>query len=181
MTVHLDPNDVVRVLAVGISLLGLLGCEKEKPPAKVDPPAASVHAAPPSAGPAVKVEIPELAIRAGTATKVKVEWSSPTGTAVNEDAPFRVRWNRSDGLADAPADVKATGSHATDGFTVQVLPTPGAPNAVLTGEIDLVVCDVATHSVCIPVKRSLELGFVVVKDGPTEAKVTIPLPQAKGG
>ncbi len=175
-----DPNDVVRVLAVGLSLFGLLGCEKEKPLVRVDPPAPSVRAVA-SAGPAVKVEIPELAIRAGTTTTVKVAWSSPAGTAVNEDAPFRVRWNRSDGLADAPADVKATGSHAMDGFTVQVAPTPGTPNAVLTGEIDLVVCDVATHAVCVPVKRSLELGFVVVKDGPTEAKVTIPLPQAKGG
>jgi hypothetical protein len=165
------------------ALLGvfLVGCKDERtniapavtPPAPV---ASSVKAAPP-----VKVELPELAIRAGATSRVKVVWSSPPGTAVNEDAPFRVRWNRSDGIVDAPADVKGTGSRAADGFTLDVTPTPGAPNAVLTGEIDLVVCDVQTHAVCLPVKRSLELGFVVVKDGPSEAKVTIPLPQAKGG
>lgn len=178
-------------LLLGLLLLVTAGCKDEPggagggaPREKKDAPTPAKSAAPAPvakvAAAAVKVEIPELAIRAGGTSKVRVSWSSPAGTAVNEEAPFRVRWNRSDGITDAPSDVKATGSHAKDGFTVDVTPTPGAPNAVLTGEIDLVVCDVETHAVCLPVKRSLELGFVVVKNGPEEAKVTIPLPQAKG-
>ncbi len=170
------------VLAALLTLaLGLLACKDEKKSVAPPPSPPVVLGAAPKPAPPLKVEIPELAIRAGATSKVKVVWSSPAGTAVNEDAPFRVRWNRSDGISDAPADVKGTGGRAKDGFTVDVTPTPGAPNAVLAGEIDLVVCDVQAHAVCLPVKRSLELGFVVVKDGPSEAKVTIPLPQAKGG
>lgn len=170
-----------------VLLVSAAGCEK-KGGAKADagaasPAASTVVAAPASSAraPLVEVEIPELPIRAGATSKVRVEWSAPAGTAVNDDAPFRVRWNRSDGIADAPADVRATGSRAREGFTVEVTPTPGAPNAVLAGEIDLVVCDVETHAVCLPVRRRLELGFVVVKDGPVEARVTIPLPHARGG
>lgn len=129
--------------------------------------------------PIEKVEIPEVPIRADAQTVVNVGWSAPPGTAVNDDAPFRVRWNRSDGLAEAPHDVKSTGSAVKNGFTVTVKPMPGAPNATLGGEVDLVICDVATHAVCVPVKRALELGFMVGRDAPAQARVSIPLPQAK--
>ena len=166
-------------LVLAVALGALAGCREEKKAEAAPPSAAPVAKAAPQVS--AKVEIPELAIRAGGTSKVRVVWSQPEGTAVNEEAPFRVRWNRSDGIASPPEDVRGTGSRAKEGFTVDVTPTAGAPNAVLTGEIDLVVCDVKTHAVCLPVKRSLELGFVVVKDGPGEAKVTVPLPQAKGG
>jgi thiol-disulfide isomerase/thioredoxin/sugar lactone lactonase YvrE len=129
--------------------------------------------------PIEKVEIPEVRVRPDGPTKVLVTWSAPPGTGVNEDAPFRVRWNRSDGLVDVPSDVKSAGRAVKDGFSVSVRPMAGAPNASLTGEIDLVICDVATHSICVPVRRSLELGFISVKDASPEAKVTVPLPQAK--
>lgn len=131
------------------------------------------------AAPVEKVEIPEVRIRPDAPTVVRVAWSAPQGTAVNDDAPFRVRWNRSDGLAEAPSDVKSTGSAVKDGFSVKVQPMAGAPNATLAGEIDLVICDVATHSVCVPVKRNVELGFMAVKDAAPEARIAIPLPQAK--
>ncbi len=169
-----------RLALFALSSVFVVACHEEK---KESAPPAVVSAAPVARAAAapLKVEIPELAIRADGTSKVRVVWSAPDGTAVNEEAPFRVRWNRSDGLADAPSDVKGTGSRAKDGFLVDITPTPGTPNAVLTGEIDLVVCDVATHAVCLPVKRSVELGFVVTKGGPSEARVTIPLPQAKGG
>jgi hypothetical protein len=45
--------------------------------------------------------------------------------------------------------------------------------------IDLVVCDVATHAVCIPVRRKIEIEFVVNKSAPSETTVTVDLPQAK--
>lgn len=126
-----------------------------------------------------KVEFPEVPIRAGTTTTVKVAWKSPPGTGVNEEAPFRVRWNRSDALAEAPADVKATGTSARDGFHIAVKPLDGAPNATLGGVIDLVVCDVATHAVCVPVRRKVEIEFVVGKSAAAETTVTVDLPQAK--
>lgn len=131
------------------------------------------------AGPPETVEVPEVRVKKDGETTVKVTWGTPKNTAVNDDAPFRVRWNRSDGLAEAPNDVKSTGSAVKNGFSVKVQPMPNAPNATLTGEINIVVCDSATHSVCLPVRRNVELGFVVVKDAATEATVSIPLPEAR--
>lgn len=126
-----------------------------------------------------KVEVPEVRIRPDGPTQVRVAWKAPPGTAVNDDAPFKVRWNRSDGLVEAPSDVKSTGSKVKDGFSVTVKPMAGAPVATLAGEIDIVICDAATHSVCVPVKRSLELGFMAVKGASADARVEVPLPEAK--
>ena len=126
-----------------------------------------------------KVEFPEVHIRPGAETKVRVVWRSPAGTGVNEEAPFKVRWSHSDALADAPADVKATGTSAREGFDIQVKPLAGTPNATLSGVIDLVVCDMATHAVCVPVRRKIEIEFVVDKAAPAETTVTVDLPQAK--
>ena len=90
-----------------------------------------------------------------------------------------MRWNRSDALAEAPTDVKATGTAARNGFDIAVKPLAGAPNATLGGVIDLVVCDVKTHSVCVPVRRAVDIEFVVGQGAPAETTVTIPLPQAR--
>jgi hypothetical protein len=142
--------------------------------------AASATADDAGAGPQfARVEFPEVHIRPGVETKVRVAWRSPPGTGVNEEAPFKVRWSHSDALADAPADVKATGTSAREGFDIQVKPLAGTPNATLTGTIDLVVCDMATHAVCVPVRRKIEIEFVVNKAAPAETTVTVDLPQAK--
>ena len=162
--------------------LALAACEKSAPPAIVDKPAVpmpAVAAPAPRAVQQAKVEFPEVPIRAGATTTVRVAWKTPEGTGINEDAPFRVRWNRSDALAEAPADVKATGTTARNGFDIAVKPLAGAPNATLGGVIDLVVCDVQNHSVCLPVRRAVEIEFVVGKAALAETTVTIPLPQAR--
>jgi hypothetical protein len=165
----------------------LLGCEKKSDPPVVTTKGALSASASASAlaiidagtTPLETVEVPEVRVRPDASTTVRVGWVTPKGTAVNDDAPFRVRWNRSDGLADAPSDVKSTGSAVKDGFRIKVRPMSGAPNASLTGEIHIVVCDSATHSICVPVRRSVELGFVVAKDAAEEANVSIPLPEAR--
>ena len=90
-----------------------------------------------------------------------------------------MRWNRSEGLVEAPADVKSTGSAVKDGFSISVNPMKGAKAATLDGEVDIVICDSATHAVCVPVKRSLELGFMTIKGAAPEARVEVPLPEAK--
>ena len=177
-----------RVLLSSFVILLSSACERNSAPAPV-PEAAPLKAAVAvaSAEPSTeghlrefaKVEFPEVPIRAGTTTTVKVAWKSPPGTSVNEDAPFRVRWNRSDALAEAPSDVKATGTSARDGFSIVVKPLAGAPNATLGGVIDLVVCDAATHAVCIPVRRKVDIEFVVGKAAAAETTVTVDLPQAK--
>jgi hypothetical protein len=167
-------------------LLGVLAACDRKPAASGEPnetraaaPNAPVASAPLPEPKTEKVEVPEVRVRTDDDTTVRVTWVTPQGTAVNDEAPFRVRWNRSDGLADAPNDVKSTGSAIKDGFRVKVRPMAGAPNATLAGEINIVVCDSLTHSVCVPVRRSLELGFVAAKDAAPEATVSIPLPAAK--
>ena len=175
------------VLFVG-SAAGIVGCERKTTPSAdgVDTQAVQVDAGtaaqvPVPAGSAVteKVEVPEVRIRADGETTVRVTWITPKGTTVNDEAPFRVRWNRSDGLAEAPTDVKATGSSVKDGFTVKVRPMSGAPNPTLGGEINIVVCDDVTHSVCVPVRRSVELGFIAAKDATDQTTVSIPLPAAR--
>lgn len=173
-------------------VLASTGCErKAAPPAPLAPSAVAPAPAEGKGGTKgargegenhrqfAKVEFPEVPIRAGTTTTVNVSWKTPEGTGVNEDAPFRVRWNQSDALAEAPADVKATGTAARDGFRIAVKPLDGAPNATLGGVIDLVVCDVATHAVCVPVRRKVEIEFVVGKAAAAETTVTVDLPQAK--
>lgn len=184
---------MLRLASLTLVLLVTVGCEKEKakpdiaqPPsssAPVGSASASARGAPTGATSAspnfAKVEFPEVPIKAGATTTVHVKWKAPEGTGVNEDAPFKVRWNKSDALAEAPVDVKATGSAARDGFEIKVRPLDGAPNATLGGVIDLVVCDVETHLVCVPVKRSIDIEFVVGKSHGAETSVTVPLPQAR--
>jgi hypothetical protein len=177
----------LRLLAITIAGIVASGCEKSAPAPSKDatPPRGSAPAATPvavvDAGLRVleRVEIPEVRIRPSEPTTVQVTWTTPKGTAVNDEAPFRVRWNRSDGLVEAPSDVKSTGNAIKNGFPVKVQPMPGTPNATLDGEINIVVCDDITHALCVPVKRSVSLGFVVVKDAAPEARVAIPLPAAK--
>jgi hypothetical protein len=169
-------------IACAAAALALTACDKKKddapPPSgsATGPLARAADAGPPKLE---KVEVPEVRIKPGATTSVKVTWITPAGTGVNDDAPFHVRWNRSDGLMEAPADVKATGAQVKNGFSVKVQPMAGAPNATLSGEINIVVCDDATHSVCVPVRRAVELGFVAAKDAASEATVAIPLPAAK--
>jgi hypothetical protein len=186
----------VRSLSFSVALALVasigLGCGRKPPPppepaapsatlaARGGPGAASATDDAGAAHPQfAKVEFPEVHIRPGVETKVRVAWKSPPGTGVNEEAPFKVRWSHSDALADAPADVKATGTSARDGFDIQVKPLAGTPNATLSGTIDLVVCDMATHAVCVPVRRKIEIEFVVNKAAPAETTVTVDLPQAK--
>jgi len=172
------------VLVVSLAVAWAVACDKKPSSAPEGAPQATAS----SSAAAVKVdaghddgkvEFPEVPIRAGATTVVHVAWKTPEGTGVNEEAPFRVRWNKSDALAEAPADVKATGSAAKNGFEIRVRPLDGAPNATLGGIIDIVVCDVATHSVCVPVRRTIDIEFVPSKAAAAETTVAVALPHAK--
>ncbi len=132
----------------------------------------------PVSAPAEKAALSELRVRSG-ASPVLVEWQAPAGTAVNEEAPFRAVWRDQRGLVAVPSNVKATGSAVKDGFRMTVTPEPGAKSARLSGEVDLVLCDSATHKVCVPVRRAVELSIVVSEDAPREPHLAFPLPAAR--
>jgi hypothetical protein len=160
--------------------LGVVACDKATTPSAVEASAPATTVAVDAASPTSidLIEAPEVAVRASGSTVV-VTWSTPRGTGVNEDAPFKVRWNRSEGLLEAPPEMKATGASVKEGFKVPVKPATGAPRATLDGELSLVVCDTATHRVCVSVRRSLMLGFIVTKDAPADAPLVVKLPEAK--
>ncbi|AKU96719.1 hypothetical protein AKJ09_03383 [Labilithrix luteola] len=166
-----------------LAMFAVTACEKKSAEPKVEgaaPPSSANAEAVDAALPAssARVEIPEVLVRAGAATSVQVAWNAPAGTTLNDDAPFRVRWTRSEGLTEAPPDMKATGGAVKDGMKFSVTPT-NATAATLVGEVDLVVCDVETHAVCLPVHRSLELDFFPEKTAAAEVRVSVPLPAAK--
>jgi hypothetical protein len=177
------PTTSWKVVAIAVVAFTAVGCDRKsnetaKPAAVIDAGVA-VAAAPDAGAGIVMVEVPEVRIRENGETTVRVDWLTPAGTTINDEAPFRVRWNRSDGLSDAPSDVKSTGSTVKNGYRLKVRPLAGAPNPTLAGEINIVVCDSVNHSVCLPVRRAVELGFVVAKDATAEVTVGVPLPAAR--
>jgi thiol-disulfide isomerase/thioredoxin len=113
----------------------------------------------------------------GSSSTLRVRWEIPSGTGVNDEAPFRVVWASARGLTRLPAPTREKGTLARDGFEIQVEPAPGAKTAELTGVLDMVVCDVATHSVCLPVRRTIVASFAV-ESGAAPAALSIPLPAA---
>ena len=131
----------------------------------------------PRAKPEEQVRVAEGTIAKSGASKVHVAWQMPTGTGVNEDAPFRVRWIESSGVAQAPAEIRAKGGEVQKGFDFSLVPAAGAQRVHLVGDVDLVICDVATHRVCIPVRREVELSFRTEATA-ASPQVTFALPDA---
>jgi len=175
-------------LSAVFALTTLSACDKKEtaPPVPPPPPALPVAtataaaAAPPASGDPLrgKVVIPNVVVSGKGTTKVHVAWKLPVGTGVNDGAPFRVRWTSSEGLEHAPEDMHAKGGDVALGFDVAVTPTLGSPSALLAGDVNVVVCDIATHRVCVPVTRRIEMTFLA--EGTTNAaEVSVPLPEAR--
>ena len=80
-----------------------------------------------------------------------------------------------------PAQVQESGRRclAQHGFDLEVTPIAGTQGGRLVGELSVVLCDTTTHLVCVPVRRSIELGFRVATTRTEAASVIIPLPEAK--
>jgi hypothetical protein len=170
-------------------LLALIACRKEdptptQPVTSASPRGPGAAASAPGeavasgkAGERVKFDAAEIAVPPGKSA-LHVQWSVPSGTAINDDAPFTVRWGSSDGLVSPPGDIRGHGKDVEGGFDVPIELMAGSSGGQLAGDIDLVVCDVETHAVCVPLKRRLELTFAVGK-GNAKGNVTLPLPRAK--
>jgi hypothetical protein len=161
--------------------LGLAACDRSSSATRADaapaaaPPASSSRA---SAAPPETVYVPQVAVAERGPTKVHVAWKLPAGTGVNDGSPFHVRWTTSMGLERVPDEMHAKGADVSQGFDLVVTPTSGAPSATLAGDVHVVVCDVATHKVCVPVTRRIEMEFLVVGKE-SNANVEVPLPAAK--
>lgn len=124
-----------------------------------------------------KFDAAEVNVPAGKST-LHIAWDLPQGTGINDEAPFAVRWSQSDGLVAPPSDIIGVGKEVAGGFDVPVEPMATATAAQLAGEVSLVVCDVATHSVCVPLRRRLEVTFGITQGG-MPGSLRVPLPQAK--
>jgi len=119
-----------------------------------------------------------LKIAPGAATRVRVRFQLPSGTGVNEEAPVRVTWTEATGLARVPDATRAKGAEARDGFDVVLAPAHAATSGELTGVLDMVVCDVATHAACLPVRRTLRASLRV-EQGATPPEAVVVLPAAR--
>jgi thiol-disulfide isomerase/thioredoxin len=117
---------------------------------------------------------------AGKPSRVTIRWRMPEGTAVNEGAPFKLVWTETHGLAKTPETIKRKGAEVQEGFEVTIEPAAGSTSGALVGVIDLVICDVATHRVCVPVKRVVGAKFKVdAAGGGAAPQASIELPAAK--
>ncbi|MFO0661464.1 MAG: hypothetical protein U0165_16775, partial [Polyangiaceae bacterium] len=129
----------------------------------------------------VDEQAPRLAftwkIPAQRSSAVKLVWRLPEGTAINDDAPVKVRWTKTEGPVEAPVDVRLSGKDAPREVALS-LSTKNSGDARLEGVLSLVVCDAVTHRVCVPVKRALKAS-VMVADGGTVTDAVIELPAAK--
>ncbi len=181
-------------LVLAVALAAMFGCSKAKeaPPESATPEivtvapsrsaplpaerAPSAASAPAAAHKRDRVVLEEIGVPDAPSV-VNVHFEIPPGTTVNDEAPFRIRWKSSESLENAPDDVSAKGAGHEHGFRIALRPTRGAKVARLLGEVELVVCDADTHSICMPVKREVDLTFVV--GGKTAPKpVGLKLPSA---
>ncbi len=163
------PAAMASAAAAPVALAGL------KPP--THGVAVAAAAADPKLPAAPKIDLPEIHVASKGASVVHLIWDAPAGTGVNEDAPLKVRWRSSEGLARVPDDVKTVGGAVKSGLDVAIEPLQ-APAATLIGDLDMVVCDVATHRVCVPLRREITLGLELDATGPHSATAKIPLPAA---
>lgn len=165
------------------ALLSACSRDKAEPSTSAPPTAQAATARAPTAPIPTHhepVEVPVVTISDRADTTVHVTWDTPKGTAVNDDAPFRLRWTTSEGLAEVPPEMRAKGRDVASGFDVRVVATKGTPEASLVGEVDIVVCDSETHSVCVPVKRKVTMPFLVAHEkASVRSTVKVPLPSAK--
>jgi hypothetical protein len=123
-----------------------------------------------------RLALGEIAVPEQT-TRVRLTWKLPEGTGINDDAPFHARFPGHDGLASAPPEARAKGKEIAAGVDVPIGRAPGAKSAHLVADVDIVICDIATHRVCVPVRRELDLTLKF--GGSAPAAVTVPLPAAR--
>ena len=99
----------------------------------------------------VKFDAAEIAVPAGK-SQIHVAWSVPDGTAINDDAPVQraLGLERRPRLRRQPTSTVTAKTSPTDSTSPSSV-IAGASGGQLVGDIDLVVCDIETHAVCVPI------------------------------
>jgi len=131
------------------------------------------------AAPAERIVLGDVPLARRGASVVHFDWETPKGTGINEEAPFHLEWSTSDGLASVPGPIRSTGATVRQGFDLTVTPIEGSAGGRLAGQLDVVLCDVATHLVCVPVRRAIEVTFRLATSKAERAVAVIPLPAAR--
>lgn len=158
----------------------LFACGKKPPAPEASAASATTASAVIGSAPTgrPKIDAAEVPVPPGK-SDLHVAWSVPQGTVINDEAPFKLLWTSSDGLVSPPTDIKGHGKDVLSGFEIPIDVMPGSAGAKLSGDLDIVVCDDVTHSVCVPIKRRVELTFAVGAKGSPKGSVALPLPSAK--
>ncbi len=126
----------------------------------------------PRAKPEERVSLGAAALN--DAGKIHVSFQVPAGTGINEDAPFRAHFLASDG-APLPADVRGTGKDVQNGFDIVMAPAAGV-TAHVRADVDIVVCDIDTHRVCVPVRREISFDAQLhVANAPRALVLSLPV------
>jgi thiol-disulfide isomerase/thioredoxin len=126
----------------------------------------------PRARPDQQVALGATSLTPGSA--LHVAWQLGAGTGINEDAPFRVHFlERSDGAL--PADIRGTGRDVPTGFDLAIAPSTGTTPSHFRADLDVVVCDVVSHRVCLPVRREISFD---VRFGAAGQPLVLALPAA---
>lgn len=116
----------------------------------------------------------------GSPSLLKILFRMPEGTGINEEAPLKLVWEEAHGLTKVPAAQKLSGAQAKQGLTVVLEPAQQSASGALAGTLELVLCDEATHRVCVPFQRAISATFSVVDASSAEpASVVVDLPAAK--
>jgi thiol-disulfide isomerase/thioredoxin/sugar lactone lactonase YvrE len=144
--------------------------------ANLSPPAPPLAPTPSAAGPVLSLG--RLRAPRSTPSAMHFEWALPEGTSLNDEAPVRLAWTSSRGLARAPDAVRTTGARARGGLDVTLEPSGDATAAALEGTLTLVICDEIQHRVCVPVERTIKVDLAL-EPGAPPARATIPMPRAE--
>lgn len=115
--------------------------------------------------------------RSGTRT-LRIEWELPSGTGINEQAPYKLLWKDVPGLSESLRNASGLGREIEDGIRVAIPAYEGKAPAVAKGSLQLVLCDIRTHRVCVPFRANLEIALAPGMEA-KETAVRVKLPEAK--
>lgn len=124
------------------------------------------------------VEFEPLPTVPGQSTTLRVQFSLPEGTVVNEEAPFSLVLRRASEARIAGLPVERLGRDVQTGFTLQVELASRSSQGDASLDLQMVVCDDVRHAACVPVERTIHIPLRAAGNAPGDATRAISLPSA---